>query len=135
MANSHLDNERKKAWMAAKEAVRAYARNPTVSAAERVEACWRAIRNQNSGGRECADDPLSLLEYRPRQNPTLRLAGRDGKATTTSPQTDEASQQSWPVNDIVMRSLLRKGMRDAEIAAIYHVSKEVVRQRRESLEV
>ena len=135
MANSELDNQRKRAWIEAKEAVRAYARNPTVSAAAKVEACWQAIRLCNGAVDRQASDPFSLLDYQPRRNPVVRDAIRRGTADGAPAKVPETGEQPWPVNDIVMRSLLLKGMRDSEIAAIFHVSTEVVKQRRRTLDI
>lgn len=135
MANSELDNSRKLAWIKAKEAVRAYARNPTVNAAEKVEACWRAIRNGDSGDGWRESDWCNLLKYQPRKNSIVRLAERQGKSAFGTANMPDTVDLPWPVNDIVMRSLLLKGMGDAEIAAMYHVSKEIVRRRRQSLDI
>lgn len=44
MSRSTLDEERQKAWLAAKQAVRAYAKEPSEMNAEKVGAAWQRVR-------------------------------------------------------------------------------------------
>jgi hypothetical protein len=115
------EDERKQAWIDVKTAVRAYARNPSTSTAEKVEACWKAIRKCDGVLGPRTSNPLSRPKYRSHLTPV-----------PTHPVRERAAQITWPINDIVMRSLLLKGMNEQEIAEMFHVPAEIVHERRKS---
>ena len=56
-SDKSLDDQRRDAWMAAKLAVRSYAREPSDSNAGKVKVAWRRVRNIAA---KAVDDRLKL---------------------------------------------------------------------------
>jgi hypothetical protein len=122
MQNPQLELERQQAWNNVKAAVRAYARNPSDHTAAQVEACWQTIRKCDSVHAWRTPGRAGKPSYRSRLlPPATRLARRK---TTSGP---------WPINEIVMRSLLLDGMNERDIAEMYRVAPELVKERRRTL--
>lgn len=133
MEKVFVNEKRSRAWADVKSAVRDYARDPSDGNAQKVEACWKAIRR-------CDGFPVMA-----RQNSLIQIAARFPKVFpgTAKPRPNSGAAPDnwhigvahhvWPVNEIVMRSLLDKGMSNVEIATMYHVSPESVSVRRKVL--
>ena len=116
---------RTRAWADVKSAVRAYARNPSDGNARKVESCWKVIRQCEAAAGHATRNRANRMAAR---NP---VAARS-KARARRPV---CAEDAWPVNEIILRSLLGKGLNDAAIAALYHVPRGAVSDRRRVLDL
>jgi len=132
MRDSQTDNERKQAWIDIKSAVRAYARNPTADAAEKVEACWKTVRKCDGIRGAWKRNPFGGPRYCSHLTPIATHA-HENPARARFFMNASTPQKTWPINEIVMRSLLHRGISDHDIAEMYHVPLESVIERRKSL--
>ena len=138
MDNTQMEDARQQAWTRVKSAVRAYARNPTNNTAETVEACWKTIRNGDNAHDWQIRRPIGpggQRDFGAHLNAITKHVWHLKAARARQVRTVGAGDRPWPVNEVVMRSLLHKGLTDSEIAALYHVPPQEVEDRRKGLKL
>lgn len=125
MENTFANERRVRAWANVKLAVRDYARNPSDGNARKVEDCWDVIRRCEGQG---AAGKRTLLQG------TASRFSRNAQATArVRRRLPRRVEDEWPVNEIVLRSLLEQGLSDAKIAQMYHVPSGTVSGHRKAL--